>query len=67
MSFEEKKGWVVPFYFFVFMLDHLSLDEMDLQEPLQVQVGHLSLVIHAQQLGQCGVGDDATLEARIVA
>ena len=40
---------------------------MDLQEALEVQVSDLSLVIHAQQLRQGRVGDDAALEAGVVA
>ena len=40
---------------------------MDLQELLQIQVGHFGLIIHAQQLGQCGVGEDATLEGGVKA
>ena len=40
---------------------------MDLQEGLEVQVGHLVLVRHAQELGERGVGQDATLERRVEA
>jgi len=38
-----------------------------LQELLQVQVRHLGLVIHTQQLGQRGVGEDAALERGVIA
>jgi hypothetical protein len=38
-----------------------------LQVGLQVQVGHLVLVSHAQQLGQLGVGKNAALEGRVEA
>ena len=52
-------------------MEHLycnhRLHKVNLQELLEVQVGHLGLVIHTQQLGQCGVGEDAALEGRVVA
>ena len=40
---------------------------MNLQEGLEVQVGHLILVRHAQELGERGVRQDATLERRVEA
>lgn len=40
---------------------------MNLQELLEVQVGHLRLVVHAQELGECGVGENATLEGGVEA
>lgn len=40
---------------------------MNLEEALEVQVGDLRLVIHAQQLGECGVGEDAALERGVKA
>ena len=53
------------------MLRDLSLlrrlHEVDLQEGLEVQVGHLILVRHAQELGERGVRQDATLERRVEA
>jgi len=41
--------------------------EVDLQELLEVQVGDLRLVIHAEKLHQRGVGEDAALERRVIA
>ena len=40
---------------------------MDLQEGLEVQVGHLVLVRDAQELGERGVGEDAALERGVEA
>ena len=40
---------------------------MNLQVLLEVQVSHLSLVVHLQELGQHGVGDDAALEVGVKA
>lgn len=44
-----------------------GLDEVDLQELLEVQVSNLSLVIHAEQLGEHCVGEDTTLEGGVIA
>lgn len=43
------------------------LDEVNLEEGLEVQVGHLILVRHAQELSQRGVRQDAALERRVEA
>lgn len=43
------------------------LDEVYLQVPLQVQVGHLVLVTHLQELRQSSVGKDAPLERGVKA
>jgi len=43
------------------------LDEVHLQERLEVQVRHLIAVLHAEQLGQGGVREDAALERRVKA
>ena len=40
---------------------------MNLQERLEVQVRHLILVAHAEELGERGVGEDAALERRVEA
>ena len=40
---------------------------MYLQERLEVQVGHLLSVLHAQQLAQLGVRDDTALEVGVKA
>jgi len=45
----------------------LRLLEVNLEVLLEVQVGDLGLVIHAEELGECGVGDDATLEGWVKA
>jgi len=43
------------------------LEEVHLQEALEVQVGHLVLVRHTEELGELRVGEDAALEGRIKA
>jgi len=45
----------------------LRLDEVNLQERLEVQVRHLILVRHTQQLRKSRVREDATLERRVEA
>ena len=45
----------------------LRLDEVNLQERLEVQVSHLILVRHTEQLRQRRVREDATLERRVEA
>jgi hypothetical protein len=45
----------------------LRLDEVNLQERLEVQVRHLILVRHTEQLRKSRVREDATLERRVEA
>ena len=45
----------------------LRLQEVDLQEALEVQVGNLLAVLRAQELAELGVGDDTALEAGVKA
>lgn len=40
---------------------------MDLQEALEVQVRHLLTILHAEELGQLGVGEDAALHVGVKA
>lgn len=40
---------------------------MDLQEALEVQVGHLLAILHAEELGELGVGEDAALHVGVKA
>ena len=40
---------------------------MNLEVLLEVEVGDLGLVVHAEELGERGVGDDAALEGRVKA
>jgi hypothetical protein len=44
-----------------------GLDEVHLQEALEVEVGHLILVADTEELGERGVGEDATLERGVKA
>jgi len=44
-----------------------GLEEVNLQERLEIQVGHLLLVGHAQQLGELGVRHNAALERGVKA
>jgi hypothetical protein len=45
----------------------LRLDEVDLEELLEVEVGDLGLVIDAEELREDGVGEDAALEVGVEA
>ena len=40
---------------------------MNLQEALEVQVGHLLAILHTEELGELVVGDDATLHVGVKA
>jgi hypothetical protein len=40
---------------------------VNLEEALEVQVGDLLAILHAEELGELGVGDDAALEVRVEA
>jgi hypothetical protein len=58
--------WVSP-VFYVISICLRSLHEVDLEELLEVEVGDLGLVIHAEELGERGVGEDAALEVGVKA
>lgn len=43
------------------------LDEVDLQERLEVQVGDLLTILDAEELAELGIGDNAALEVGVKA
>ena len=44
-----------------------GLEEVNLEEALEVQVGNLLTILHTEELGELRIGDNAALEARVKA